>query len=368
MTQPEDPDYIPEVEPFDFSYEAQLEEINQQSWKDLHDPTMTSDLITRKIRRPPWLFEDFLLSHTLTMISGEPFAGKSLCMMAMLAAIDSQEPLFGSYPVTGRQKALFIGQDSPTWDYYGQYQKLGRALQLPVERFNDSIMLLNKGFDILDPATLKIIEDGIDYFNITVLMLDTLLELHNLDENSNTEMKKVMGCLKHLRDKHSLSVFFTTHTSKSIEGRSANYRARGAGTISGSVDQHILISPHPEGGFKIKAPKARGGDKKAEAIYVKFAPSLINGEPALGLIHAEDLYREREQKILAVFADGKPHARKEVVAALHIAYPEWADDEVSQRTSNSLKFLVVKGSIRKLEWGTYEKTESPQPKGASNPA
>jgi hypothetical protein len=361
----EDPD---DFQPPDYSYEIQMRELDRKSWIELNSPIMSNDLLARRIHRPPWLFEDFLLSHTLTMVSGEPFAGKSLCLMAMLAAINSGEPLFGAYPVAGGQRAMFIGQDSPTWDYYGQYQKLARALQLPPDRFQDAILLINKGLDLLDPATMKIIEEGIEFFNISVLMLDTLLELHSTDENSNTLMKPVMARLKYLRDRHSLSVFFTTHLGKSAEGKSANYRARGATVIAGSADQHIMVSRLAEGGFRVKTPKARGGDKLAEAISIKFSASLLAGEPILALSQAEDPYRKRQEILLQIFADGKPHGRKEVISILSASYPEWSTEELGRRASNSLKYLAVKGLLRKTEWGIYVRAENPEslpPKGAS---
>ena len=287
------------------------------------------------------------------MISGEPFAGKTMFMLAMMASLDSGEPLFGAFQPIPAQRALFLGQDAPTWDYFGQFQKLARGMGLGAEtRISyPSFLVLNMGHDLTNPNSIKYIEDGIDLFAARVLFLDTLLEFHSLDENSNTEMKKVMGLLKHLRDKHHLSIFFTTHTTKSTEGKSSNYRARGAGTISGSVDQHILISPSPEG-IKIKTPKLRGGDRKSEVIYITFNSSLVDGQPALRMDYTESPYKSRQDLILAFLVAG-PKPRKEIAAMLAVSNPDWSPQDVQFRTTNTLRFLEMKKVVHKTERGVY---------------
>jgi hypothetical protein len=340
-----------------YSEESALEQLAQKDWEDEHKPHFILEVTSGRIARPPWLFEDFLLSHSLTLVSGEPFAGKSLFMAAMALSLDSGEPLFNSFQPSPHQRVLFVGQDSPTWDYLGQFAKLGRGMQ--VRTTQGSMLLLNKGLNILN--SMKLIEEAIDLYHINVLMFDTLLELHDLDENSSTDMKKIMGAFKYLRDKHYLSVFVSSHTAKSKEGMSANYRIRGASVIAGSIDQHILLRPHftankPDG-FYLKIPKSRGGEKTPDSQVVKFLSGEISEQPSLTLEYAGELYSERQQIIIAALAKGST-PRKDVSLALRGKYPTWSDAELQRRTTNSLAYLEQKGLVRKVERGIYTLTEA----------
>jgi hypothetical protein len=349
--------------------EADLAQIDRADWEKANRPFFAMDVTQGRVTRPPWLFEDFLLSHSLTLVSGEPFAGKTMFLMAAFLSLDSGEPLFGSFQPAPHQRVLFIGQDSPTWDYLGQAQKLARPMQ--IKTTNGSMLLLNKGLDLLDPASQKILEQALDLYNVNVLILDTLLELHNLDENSNMEMKRIMGLLKHLRDKFYLSIFASTHTAKAVEGKSANYRARGASVISGSVDQHIIIRPHytaaRSDGFYFKIPKSRGESHANDSQVVKFISGEPPEPPSLRLEYSGELYSERQETILAALKGGQT-PRKAVVAALRAAYPSWSELELQRRTTNSLAYLEAKQLVRKVERGIYTLSESPTPKGASEKA
>jgi hypothetical protein len=353
----------------DDSGEHVLSDLSRRDWEDTHSPTFFLDITSGRVARPPWLFEDFLLSHSITLVSGEPFAGKSLFMSAAALSLDSGEPLFGAFQPAPYQRVMYIGQDAPTWDYIGQAQKIARGME--IRTTSGSFMLLNKGFDLMDPASFRLIEEAIDLYNINVLMLDTLLEMHNLNENDNVEMKQVMGRLKYLRNKHFLSIFISTHTAKAVEGKSANYRARGASVISGSVDQHILIRPHygagKADGFYFKAPKSRGGTMKQDSSVVHFGEAGTADEPILSLQFSGELYSERREVVLSALSSG-PTERKAVTAALRAKYPAWSKLELERRVTNTLAYLTTKGSIRKTDRGVYTLSESLPPKGASEQA
>jgi len=351
----EDPDYDAELEALHLSQQSDedpiLLDLSRQHWESEHKSRNLNDIAEGRVIRPPWLFEDFLLSNSLTLVSGEPFAGKTMLLAAMLLSLDSGEPLAGEFiPQPGR-RALFIGQDAPTWDYMGQIQKLGSGLKTS----HNSKIILNNGFNILEPRFLKMVEEAVDFFNINVLMLDTLLELHGMDENSNTEMRRVMGLLKYLRDKHYLSILVTTHTAKDKD-KSANYRARGASVIAGSVDQHLIISPHNNGeGFRFKVPKSRGGQNSPDSSIIKFVVSEPGAPPSLRLEYAGeagDRYSERQAQVVEMVSRGIV-VRKDVLAELSRLYPAWTPLELQRRTTTTLSYLVKKGRLLNTDRGLY---------------
>lgn len=222
-------------------------------------------LVHGAVNRPPELFVGFPILHkTLTMISAEPFTGKTMLLSCMMLCLDGGAPLFGFHDPLRPISCLFIGQDAPTWDYKGQVQKLARGLALPESTEFDSDMLLNEGVNLMDKNFIKWVYDYHEVTGFEVLMLDTLASLHSLNENDNQQMGMLMGRLKSIRDDLKVAVMFTHHTAKlgaDAMFTSGNYRSRGASTIAGSCDFHVQLSA-AAGKVKLVMPKGRGAGSK----------------------------------------------------------------------------------------------------------
>lgn len=222
---------------------------------------MFSDIARGESRKPPALFHDFLLQRAVTMISAEPFTGKSMFTLALSLALDCNRALMGTFNPLERRKTLFVGQDSPEWDYAEQIRKLVVGYGLTdddLERM-DSEAIFNDGFDILDQGRHKDLLDYHSEHGFDVVVFDTLASIHTVDENSNREMGYVMRALKALRDKLQCTVIFTHHDAKSTgDERSAVYRPRGASVIAGSSDVHISLRSSTDGSVKLTMPKGRG--------------------------------------------------------------------------------------------------------------
>jgi KaiC/GvpD/RAD55 family RecA-like ATPase len=220
-----------------------------------------SDIARGDSRKPPALFHDFLLQKAVTMVSAEPFTGKSMFALALTLALDSNRALMGTFNPMERRKVLFIGQDSPEWDYAEQIRKLVAGYELTSDDLDklDSEAIFNDGFDILDKGRVELLHNYYDEHGFDVIIFDTLASIHTLDENSNREMGYVMRALKNLRDKFQCTVIFTHHDSKpNGDERSAVYRPRGASIISGSCDVHISLRSGSDGSVKLTMPKGRG--------------------------------------------------------------------------------------------------------------
>lgn len=345
------------VEPPDMDEILAEEAINQKMWLEEAEPVYLRDVALQRQILPPWLFADWIRQQTLVMVSAEPFAGKSMLMLALSASLDLSSPLFGSIMPAEDQRVLYLGQDSPTWDYNFQYQKLSRGYLggETYPQYWNSMALFNRGLDLTEPKLFTTIKEGVKLFDFTVVMFDTLLEFHPLDENSNPEMKRVMSVLKRMRDELRLTVIFSHHTGKLMPGaqRSANYRARGATSIAGSVDQNLLLFGRPNG-FRVRIPKRRGGSvSKNEDIHVSFEEEIRAGEPELRLVLADDPNAGREAVVLLALASG-PQTRQQLIAAFRSAHPDWTAEQAAYRTGNSLRFLKLKGKIESAGHGSWQ--------------
>lgn len=231
-------------------------DVSRSIFESRHHPSFTHEIVASRSLRPPWLFSDLLVSRTLTMLSGEPYSGKTLLALAMVLSIDSQRPLSGHYtPISGR--ACFIGQDAPTWDYHAAVRSLWTGYGLSHTDPGSSLFFFNRGYKITDPNFPSFITQLVELYGVNFLVLDCFIDFHSLDENNTQQMRAVTEVLKSLRDQHLLSILFTHHTSKGAEFVSANYRARGSSVLPSTVDQHISLSSRFNK-FILTNPKRRG--------------------------------------------------------------------------------------------------------------
>ena len=116
----------------------------------------------------------------------------------------------------------------------------------------DTIQLNGYNVHFLNQTGFKLREDHINHLimrckmlNIDLVMFDSLVRIHNQDENSSTEMKKVFEYLTAFT-KEGISVLFTHHHRKSsqFKGLSQNNPGevmRGSSDISAMVDSHIMV-------------------------------------------------------------------------------------------------------------------------------
>lgn len=220
-------------------------------------------LLAGAIQKPPSLYQGgFLLERSITLLAGEPYAGKSLLGIAISLSLAYGYPLFGTYGPTRSHRCLYVGQDSPSWDYAEQLRKLhaGYLAAGPGRGEGHLDLLLNTGFQLTDPRQLHDLTEYIDFVGTDVIVFDTLKSIHNLDENSNRDMGGLLDLIKRLRDVHALTIILIHHASKPSpdSGRSAIYSARGASVISGSVDTQLNLSARTGGRVRLAVAKGRG--------------------------------------------------------------------------------------------------------------
>jgi AAA domain-containing protein len=248
-------------------HEDALLEAERHLFLERYRPIPLSDVTSGRLQPPPWLFgptegtDGLIRSRTITMISAEPFTGKTMLMLSMALSLATVTPLL-DYKPSASHRVLFLGQDAPTWDYYGSIRKLWLGLGSPAIPMDRVLFFLNRGLRLDGPDISQLLETANKVFGVTVVMVDTLLAFHGKDENSNRDMAEVMDLLKAWRDRLGLTVIFSHHTAKPGAGQiSGNYRARGASVIPGSVDFHLQLSA-ARGAVSMGIPKRRGASKR----------------------------------------------------------------------------------------------------------
>lgn len=343
------------------------DEALRTSFEALWRPLRATDIVGATHTPPQMLIADLIRSQSIVLVSGEPFTGKTMFLLAAALSLDTGMPLLDQFLPAENHRTLFVGQDAPTWDYFGQVSALARGYQQEPTNLS-SIYVLNKGLAIsLDKQFRQFVDEAVSIYGIDVLMLDVLKSFHNYDENSNVEMSKVMDLLKSIRDKHGLTIFITHHTTKpynqtqNAQEITGNYRARGASVISGSIDQHFLLVQRGNA-IQLHVPKARGHSHPVETIQFQIVQSFPTTGRALKLAPFVDGRRTAESmtfsSLLSAHLSSLRRSQwtlKNLYDAIRpeIRFAHLSDAQVYTRISNGLKALQKEGKARNLSHGLW---------------
>lgn len=322
-----------------------LEVAANEEWLRAQKSAITlSKLADGSIRPPEPLFDGLLLHETLTMVSGEPYTGKTLFLIATALSLTSGKPLFGIYPPKELRRVLFIGQDAPTWDYAGQALKLARGYGIKPDdlKHYEVDFILNEGVILTDKPFLEWLGQWHEATKFEVLIIDTLLDVHTADENSNSQMRLVMKLLKNIRDTLGTAIIFSHHTSKPSIGdtRSANYMSRGATVIPGSSDFHFQLRAGKDH-VDMLWPKGRGASGMDPPTGFQIVESVVGDQPAITLVApSEDT---RTAALAAGLSEG-PTTRSVLIAEVLKHEPGLGAQRAAKWVDNQLQAMKKDGT------------------------
>lgn len=334
------------------------EDYEEQHLRHQNKVKTLDDVVLGSIRKPPPLIHGLLLDKTLTMISAEPFSGKTLLTIAMTVSLDAGLPLFDAYAVENRRKVLYMGQDAPSWDYAEQARKICRGHGLSLEQTHnlETDMLLNEGVNILDSDFLKRLQEWHNVSHFNVLFLDVLSSFHNADENDTRAMGVVMQILKRIRDQFLCAVIFTHHTAKPMgNDRSLNYMARGSSTIAGSIDFHLSLRRESATAdrIRLRMPKGRGAEGLDALTYFDIVDVPHPDGPAIRLV-VPDTTATRTGRILDFIKTRKSASRQEIITSVSASEPLLTGTKPTTATDNALALLSRAGKIKRAGRGIWE--------------
>ena len=206
------------------------------------DPGLTFDeeaWIEADIPKRPWIVPKYLLRRAVTVIAGVPAGGKSSLAVSWGCSLATGTPFSDFEPVQPCRVLVYNCEDdkdeqrrrfsaalrqsghTPA-DLVGQVVRVGveKIGTLFGERYTSEGSAL--GFGPL--AAMKKLEERIEAFRPDVIILDPLVELHDRDENSNVELKRVVGEFRALAVKYDAAVVLLHHVRK------------GSGSAAGDMD------------------------------------------------------------------------------------------------------------------------------------
>ncbi|MES2749162.1 MAG: AAA family ATPase [Patescibacteria group bacterium] len=180
---------------------------------------------------PSYLVNQLIPEFGISYLYGHPGMGKTWVVLEIARAVASGDKFVGQIDVK-QGNVLIIDEESGIWQMRQRCKLLGFSKNLPLN------FLSQNGFKLDNPSWIDEIVQYIMDNNIKCLILDPFAAVHDCEENSSSEMQKVMTALQQLA-LAGCSVIFVHHSRKGIGTSGQN--TRGSSAILGRADSAISI-------------------------------------------------------------------------------------------------------------------------------
>lgn len=185
---------------------------------------------------PPqeWLIDKLIPIDGLVVMSAQPAHYKSWLMLVMAMAIAQGVEFLDNFAVK-QAGVLILDEESGERQLQERFRKLKADQDLPIYYSSRT------GREMNDKYVEEIVAECQEK-NIGIVMVDSLIRMHNKNENDSSEMSKVLNYFKKLNDNGIACLILHHHRKNSIYAGSTGEAMRGSGDILASVDVHLAIA------------------------------------------------------------------------------------------------------------------------------
>lgn len=231
------------------------------------DVVRLSDI--KEMPEKQWHIDKLWGHESVGIIGGEPKVCKSWLALEMALSTASKTPCLGTFDIKNPGLCLaYFAEDSRT-NTLLRFQNLCKAREIEP----NTVPLL-----LIDSPVLRLDEDKdrekleatLAKYKPTLLVLDPLVRLHSLDENSAREMAGLLSFIRSLQRKYKVAIILTHHTSKKRRPR-LGQSLRGSGDLHAFGDTNIYLSK-VKGAIRVQL-EHRDAPSDEQPIFVKLVGS-----------------------------------------------------------------------------------------------
>jgi RecA-family ATPase len=226
---------------------------------------------------PPFMVPGLIRHDALHLINADAFTGKSALATGIAVSVATGTPLFEGSPPCDYGRVLFFALDAPDWDYGTLLSKVCTQKGLSQRDLEEGeaplfYVFRDQGANIESRSQMEryILEasDPSEGVPPDLIIVDTMLSIHEREESDAVAMKQVMRAFTHFKG----SAWLILHHNAKSPLLSGAAKSRGSTVIPGSVDMQLSIKRgrRKKGeGLAISGEwvKGRGGDLPEKMSY-----------------------------------------------------------------------------------------------------
>jgi len=230
--------------------EGVIEEVETEVELEGHAPRPLHTYAPRR-----WLLGNILIRQYVTVLAGSGGGGKTSLAIGWALSLASGKPVMGER--VGKPRRVLIWSEDPPEelskrvDAAMQIHGLTRAdiedrlLVVSIDELRITIARFSQELREVIAVDVNVLKQIIVANRLDVVMLDPIAELHELEENDNVQMSKLMGMVRSVARETKAAILLLHHASKaSVDAgkKSAATATRGAGAIVNSARVSMVLN------------------------------------------------------------------------------------------------------------------------------
>ncbi len=187
-----------------------------------------------KFPEQQWIVDRIIPSSAITILSGQPKSFKTYTLLYIAMCVSQGEPLFGEFS-TEKTNVLIIDEENEPRLIQHRLKQLGADEESSIH------FTPRKGFNIGD-ETIDNVLLSCQTYDIKLVIIDSLIRIHRLNENSSGDMAEVFKQLRRFTEA-GIAVLVTQHHRKPGSNyTSMSSEIRGSSDILAAIDSHMSVT------------------------------------------------------------------------------------------------------------------------------
>lgn len=200
-----------------------------------------ADFMTLDIPNTRWLVDGIWQEHALGFVSGAPKAYKSFLALDLAFAVATGGHFLSRYATSEARSVMYVQMESSRPAFRDRVRSV--ASRFPGDK---SLLRLITNEPVLleDPAWVERIENELEAYRPSLLILDPLASLTSGDENSSQEMGALIRLFRAWRDRLGCAICVVHHTGKGYEksgSKRSGEKMRGSSALHGALEAALHV-------------------------------------------------------------------------------------------------------------------------------
>lgn len=195
-------------------------------------PVVPAAAVPAEEGRPAWLVEELWTDQAVGIIGGVPKACKSWLALDLAVSVGSGTPALGRFPVPAAGVVLLYGAEDAPAQIRNRLAGIALARGLQLDQI-DLRLIVVPSLRLDTDRDRERLRLTLAEHRPRLLVLDPLVRLHRLDENSAGEVSALLGELRTIQREHHLAIVLVHHLRKN-----AAPRGQDGQSLRGSSDLH----------------------------------------------------------------------------------------------------------------------------------